>query len=928
MSIGLEKVELVRIPGTLFVRIDRELDFSRLTVLMARKRPSTGETSWLGTLGWTDAAESLALSVRRMDALGDGETTYLVLPDTVTESIEPEDVLLIICREQQWQGFFRWGETVAVAPTTPASEAESPSNIPVADVGQREAIDTHIVAAETGTAPETAVPGPFVGAVDDAGTFEAVGAPVEDLQEEVEDFQIVAKTTFEAEDTPVAATEDEDADTETTRSGAAPAFDDIPVKLPVDLPANPLVDTPALAMPEPGFHTLAETGEISKSDEPASEEAASEEVAASIEQLDGARPGYIPPLDPFGSPADAFGGDDIVDLVSMPPEPSTVDATAPDSALQSASEKTLNPASTLLRGGAKASGEPAMAAVTRADSSDVTVLERTDVSVAESLPVELPSMEAVSTGMVHDDEVLDDEVGLDDKAVSDVDLFGDSPRPPDFPTVPPLAEQSDEGVFDDDRGREARQANKISKRTLTLAGGALVGVAALALLVAGPFGADPDESAFEVPTRIAEREPVPEPAAVQPDPVAPRTSASGDPADAAPAVSELAVSELSNSETADSGGAEDFAVASEATAPEDDVAERSLDAEIAAETVAFTDTVDDVMPLEPLDPLADAEPDADGGITTAESDVVEADEAETRPAEVDVAEVDNADSVTVESAATDADTLSTAAETPTADFSPALQPLSDPEFFSSRLPEPIEEVAAEEALPETEPEPVQQESTRPAEVVAEAPPQEVPVPAQPVVPAYDPRVVNQAQLDLLYLGYQRSDITGEMDAPTQQALTSFKRDFAIPEATPLSVILANQIAEARRQAERREAERREAERREAERVRLAAIAAAEPEPDVIVDAEVIQRAQVEYPRRALTRGNVPDKVIVTVEFTVDEQGAVRNAVVNAVEPQPPLENSFRRAAVAAVESQSFTPRTVNGVETASEGMIQRITFQK
>ena len=97
--------------------------------------------------------------------------------------------------------------------------------------------------------------------------------------------------------------------------------------------------------------------------------------------------------------------------------------------------------------------------------------------------------------------------------------------------------------------------------------------------------------------------------------------------------------------------------------------------------------------------------------------------------------------------------------------------------------------------------------------------------------------------------------------------------------------------------------------------------------DVIVPAQVTRKARVEYPPRLLRQEKYYDaKVYVT--YDVDTDGRAVSPIVDSVEFEGTdfEREQFERAAIKAINSQRFTPRTVNGETETEKARTTRITF--
>ena len=88
----------------------------------------------------------------------------------------------------------------------------------------------------------------------------------------------------------------------------------------------------------------------------------------------------------------------------------------------------------------------------------------------------------------------------------------------------------------------------------------------------------------------------------------------------------------------------------------------------------------------------------------------------------------------------------------------------------------------------------------------------------------------------------------------------------------------------------------------------------------LADSLPIVKVAPVYPEEAIAEG-IEGHVLL--EFTVTEQGGVRDPVV--VEADPP--GTFDKAAVAAVEKFKYKPKVVDGKAVAVEGVRNRISFE-
>ena len=109
MQNKLDRVVMERVPGTLEVKIDRDVGYKSLIVLVARQKPGSGTTDWLGPLGWGSDAKNMALDVSTADG-----HSRLSLPPIAADELSRGDKLLIACREGGWQGQLEWDDSPSV----------------------------------------------------------------------------------------------------------------------------------------------------------------------------------------------------------------------------------------------------------------------------------------------------------------------------------------------------------------------------------------------------------------------------------------------------------------------------------------------------------------------------------------------------------------------------------------------------------------------------------------------------------------------------------------------------------------------------------------------------------------------------------------------------------------------------------------------
>jgi TonB family protein len=88
----------------------------------------------------------------------------------------------------------------------------------------------------------------------------------------------------------------------------------------------------------------------------------------------------------------------------------------------------------------------------------------------------------------------------------------------------------------------------------------------------------------------------------------------------------------------------------------------------------------------------------------------------------------------------------------------------------------------------------------------------------------------------------------------------------------------------------------------------------------VMRAVLISSSRPQYPRGALKRG-IEGSVIV--RFTIDARGAVRDAAVEHSSPP----GMFDRAALRAIQSTRYQPRTEDGVAVETPTTRKRFTFQ-
>lgn len=120
----------------------------------------------------------------------------------------------------------------------------------------------------------------------------------------------------------------------------------------------------------------------------------------------------------------------------------------------------------------------------------------------------------------------------------------------------------------------------------------------------------------------------------------------------------------------------------------------------------------------------------------------------------------------------------------------------------------------------------------------------------------------------------------------------------------------------------------------AEPVQMAAITqmpqtiTAPVQEDVIVPARKLKNASVEYPKRAL-RDRTADSAKVMVSYDIAADGTVENAKVVSLEylGAERYKALFEQAAIKAVESQRFAPKTINGQASIEQGKTTKISFK-
>lgn len=97
--------------------------------------------------------------------------------------------------------------------------------------------------------------------------------------------------------------------------------------------------------------------------------------------------------------------------------------------------------------------------------------------------------------------------------------------------------------------------------------------------------------------------------------------------------------------------------------------------------------------------------------------------------------------------------------------------------------------------------------------------------------------------------------------------------------------------------------------------------------DTIVEPKRLNNISGTYPSKAIRR-NFFETVSVSVSYDVSETGEVVNAKVVALEPAPRrFSADFEKAGLKSVQSQKFSPKTINGSAVASSGHTGRITFK-
>ncbi|HHL42555.1 MAG TPA: TonB family protein, partial [Hellea balneolensis] len=105
----------------------------------------------------------------------------------------------------------------------------------------------------------------------------------------------------------------------------------------------------------------------------------------------------------------------------------------------------------------------------------------------------------------------------------------------------------------------------------------------------------------------------------------------------------------------------------------------------------------------------------------------------------------------------------------------------------------------------------------------------------------------------------------------------------------------------------------------------------EPEPakpvkDLIVEAKRISGKSPVYPGVANRRGYDRDVTIV-VTYSIDDKGHVINAQAAETNGAGRYKRAFERAALEAVNSFKFEPKTINGKAILSSGHSTKISFK-
>gem|GEM_PF-6020017 len=102
-----------------------------------------------------------------------------------------------------------------------------------------------------------------------------------------------------------------------------------------------------------------------------------------------------------------------------------------------------------------------------------------------------------------------------------------------------------------------------------------------------------------------------------------------------------------------------------------------------------------------------------------------------------------------------------------------------------------------------------------------------------------------------------------------------------------------------------------------------------PAPDpVIVREEITKAASLIYPEVALNRRRVPDDVAILVRYDVDLEGNVVNAEIQPGGYDGTLSSVLEAAALEAIQGQTYSPRTEDGVAVPVTGIVRRLRFQK